>query len=78
VESSFPRRFAANPIGTELSWELPGSDPRRPPMRPGLHRSAGKFVGRIYFLNFCSDRASSLAMGGTSQTCNDDGAISLA
>jgi hypothetical protein len=67
VESSFPRKFAANPIGAELRVIL-SLTPSRLPMRPGQHRPAGEFVGRTYFLNICSDRASYLAMGGISRT----------
>jgi hypothetical protein len=56
VENTFPREFAANPIGAELSMRaVLGLTPRRPSMRPGLHCPAG---------------ASNLAMGAISGTCD--------
>ena len=39
MESSFPREFAADPIGAELSMRVILSlTPRRPPMRPQGYR----------------------------------------
>jgi hypothetical protein len=65
VESNFPREFAANPTGAELSnASYSEADPTSTSHATGSYRRAGDFVGRTYFLNIRSDRAFEPGLGG--------------